>query len=117
MVNALDRKLLDYIIKKCGNDKTCLLDGADDVFTGRKTKRFYDMTSSLLSLSEEGYVDFVPASKGEETVYCVSLKPRSKLIARERAEEKKTYLFKIVFAVFSAIATFLIGRLLYLIFK
>lgn len=76
-----------------------------------------ELTKALKSLELEDFFDIVYANAGKSEMYCISLHQKGRTYFFELRKNKRYILFKVCIAAFSALITFVVGRLLYLLFS
>lgn len=118
MLNKSERAVMDVIILKCKSTGCCLISCEElSSFVHQQRMNTKKVESVLRSLSLDGYFDLVPCKKSGEDLFCINLKPKGYSYKREMEQEKREAFKKIFFAVCSAVLTYLVGRVLFLIFK
>ena len=70
----------------------------------------------ILSLAVKGYIDVINTFKRQEPFYCISLTSKGKNFQVEHKEDIKEVRFKLTLAVIGAVLSFLVGRILFILF-
>lgn len=110
--------VLSAITIKCGKSNSCITDERE--ITSLVMKRKLDVAavkSSVECLSESGYIDTVECLKDGEKCLLITLSERAKNIEKDRKDGKKRLIARLLWAICSAIVTFLAGRLLIYLFN
>ena len=115
MLSGGEKKVLAAGIERCGKKNSCLAAPVDII--GKLPPRLKineERLSEMLSCLEyDGYIEVILSDRHGEIVYCISLLARGRGFGRERSQEKRYVVYRIIIAVASAAVTFVFGRLLY----
>ena len=119
MLSIKEKLVLKAVLTSCGDRQTCLLSPADLLCrlphnAGISEKRLNEI---LKCLELDGYVDVVLSDRYGEIVYCITLTSKARAFGRESVQNKRYITYRIIIAVFSAVITFFVGRLLYYFIK
>lgn len=107
------------ILDKCGGRTGCLaspkeLIGALPIKAAVDEQRLGEIIECL---DYDGYIDVVLSDRHGEKVYCITLKARGKGFGREAVQSKRYLAFRIAIAVGSALITYAVGKILYMIIR
>lgn len=75
------------------------------------------LANSLNVLSSENYIDVICTDRHGEPYYLIQILPKGKSYLTQKKALKRDLILKLSIAFASAIVTFLLGKLLYLIFS
>lgn len=75
------------------------------------------LIESLKKLANENYVDVIYTDRHGEPYYCIQILPKAQNYLSEKKALKRDLIFKLAIAIISATVTFLLGKLLYIIFS
>ena len=119
MLTKKEKMILQYILKECGKNDTCLLLPIDiEHAVEPKYKINQIETQALLDgLVQENYINLVNSDKNGELVYCISILPKGKSFHREQHNVKKSWVNAVIRTVLLAILSFVIGIILKAIFS
>lgn len=70
----------------------------------------------IISLSVKGYVDVINTYKKQQPFYCISLTKKGKNYQAEHREDVKEVRFKLTLAIVGAVLSFIVGRVLFILF-
>ncbi len=116
MLSSKEREVLKKISVACGDKRSCLMYREElskrGSFSSIKLKEVDGLISSL---AQDGYIDAAVTVRCGEKAYCIILTEKGRSYKRERVNSRRYLYYRLLLAVISAIVTFLVGRLLYLI--
>ena len=75
------------------------------------------LASSLNALSSENYIDVISTDRHGEPYFLIQILPKGKSYLTQKKAIKQDLILKLSIALVSAVVTFLLGKLLYLIFS
>lgn len=117
MLTKSEKAIMSVIYDKCGNDGSCLI-SVNEISVSLHRRGISDkkIKSTLKSLELDGYYDLIVCDKGGEEYYCINFQAKGYSYKRESEQFKRAVLSKIIFAVVTALITFFVTRLLFMIF-
>ncbi len=116
MLTPKERAVLLSVLDRCGDKSSCLVPPAS-LLPKRGTITADRLNDILKALEYDGYIDVILSDRHGETVYCITLLAKAKGFRRERIQSERYLAGRILVAIISALITFAVGRLLYLIIK
>lgn len=75
------------------------------------------LEKQLLGLQAEGYFDLIPSDRKGEKVYVISLTNKGGNFPQEQRKQRRQLVFRVLFTLCGAVASFLIGLILRRIFS
>lgn len=118
MLSGKERYVLKKVSSKCGEKKYCLVYREELASpSGRVKIGVKEIDGLISSLSLDGYIDSVVTYRNGVRAYCIAVTEKGKGYKREQTNSRRYMIFRLAVAVSSAVITFLVGRLLYLISK
>ena len=119
MLDKKDKLVMGYIFEKCEGGGSKLI-SMKQLLEFLQRKKFVITTNEIeeimISLSKEGFIDFVESESKKGEVYCVSLKGKGKLFKKDLQKEKRYASWVILRTALLTIFSFLLGLLLKAIF-
>lgn len=125
MLSKTEKLVMNIIYEKCANVGSCLIT-VDQItkIINAKSKRFGKklykkdkIISAIKSLELDNYYELICCQKNDEEVYCINLKSKGYSFNREKVQEKRAVINKIIFVVLTAIITYVVGKLLIYFFQ
>lgn len=119
MLNKKSKALMKSVYQKAiEKDGTCLISQNDLLGTLPYSMQFKksDLNLCLKALVSEGYVELITTEKKGEDYYCITLQKPGYDFAYQMAKEKRQIKMKIGLTICGAIGSFIIGRILYMLF-
>lgn len=119
MLNKKTKALMKAVYQKAvEKDGTCLISQNDLLGAMSYSMQFKksDLNLCLKALVSEGYIEMISTEKKGEDYYCITLQKPGYDFAYQLAKEKRQIKMKIIFTVCGALGSFVIGRILYMLF-
>ncbi len=118
MLNYSQRSVLKVINDHCIKRDSCLISPSNLIaFINQPKKVNKDNINSILqSLDSGDYVDVILTTQNGEPIYCITLKKKGKNYKQEYQNEISAIKNRIILAVLGACVSFIVGRILVLIF-
>ncbi len=118
MLNSQEKLVMDYIYSRCKNTGNCLV-SLQEVLVGVTNKK--KVTESklkdiLFSLQQDDYFDIIYSDRQGESVMVITLHSKGKAYPREKIQNSRQIKFRILLAFTGAVLSFIVGKILYLIF-
>lgn len=118
MLSKKQIEILKIIKDNAQSSGSCLLSAP--IFSELLFPRFKisanEVEKLILSLAVKGYIEVVNTFKKQEPFYCISLTAKGKNYQAERLEEVKEVRFRLTLAIVGAVLSFLVGRILFILF-
>ena len=74
------------------------------------------MEKILVSLEEQNFLEAIKSTRQGEELYCVTLHLKGRHYVIENEKALRAFKFKILLAVLGACVSFIVGRLLFILF-
>ncbi len=119
MLSKKQRTILKIIADNSIDSGSCLLSAElISAFSEAYGKLSVEETKKTVeSLSARGYVEVINTFKKGEPFYCITLTPKGINYKAEYREEVKDLRFKLLITALGAVVSFIIGRILFVIFS
>ncbi len=119
MLKKHEEKVLKVISDNAFEGNTCLISkSALLAFIGNdKIINENTIDDIINSLYTSDYIDYILSMQKGETVYCITLLKKGKNYKEVKKKEVNVVKNKILLAVVGAIVSFIVGRILLLLFK
>ena len=119
MLNKGERVVIEYVYSKCKQTGDCLISEQEIlVEISHKIKLTSAKLKEILKvLSLEEYIDITYTDRRGEEVLVILLKPRGKAYPREKIQIKRQIKQKILLAIGGALLSFVVGKILLIIFS
>ena len=119
MLSKKQLQLLKIIKDNSADNGACLLSSPilSELLSSRLKISPTEVDKIIISLAVKGYIDVINTIKRNEPYYCISLTNRGKNYQAEYLEDVKEVRFKLTLAVIGAVLSFLVGRILFVIFS
>ena len=117
MLNKTESKVFSAIYYKCRGGDRCII-GVNEISSAISVRLTEEKVESVMkALETEDYLDSVCVCKNDTRYYSVRLHSKGLRYTREKLDNRRNIVIKIVFAVISAVITFAFGRLLLWLFS
>ena len=113
MLSKNEIKILEYLNENCKNVESCLF----LVKTLNEKFKNLNVRKTLNALSIKEYIEVIYATKNEFEYCCIILKSKGRNYKMEKQDVYRSFVFKILLGVAGGVASFVIGKILYLFFK
>ena len=119
MLNKGEEQILKVIIDNAYEGNTCLISkSALIAFIGNeKLVNENNVENIINGLYANDYIDFILSNQREERVYCITLLKKGKNYNEVKKREFIAIRNKILLAVLGAVVSFIVGRILLLLFR
>ena len=119
MLSIKQKNLLKIISDNTNASGSALLSAEIiSALTSKPTKlRVDEIDDYINSLAFGGFIEVINTFKKEEPFYCITLTERGKNYSLVYKEDVKVIKTKLILAVVGAVVSFIIGRILYLLFS
>ena len=119
MLKKGEELVLKVILDNAYNNESCLISKESIVaFIGdEKIVSLDNVESVLSSLYSNDYIDLLLSSRKGEKLYCITLLKKGKNYAYEKKREIKMIKNKILLAIVGALVSFIVGRILVVLFN
>ncbi len=109
---------MDYLYHKCRNKNSCLTSFQEIILTlSHKIKLTQAKLKEVMhSLEQDDYFDMIFSDRHGEEVIVITLHLKGKAFPREVVQSGRQVKYKLLLASLGAVLSFVIGRILYLIF-
>ena len=118
MLNKKENEVMSAVFSACEGDGLCLI-SPKELLALLPAKRKYTeetLDNILHELALDDYFQLLSTQKKGEKTYVISLHASGLAFKRNSSQERRTAIFKIAWAVASAVIAFLVGLLLKEIF-
>lgn len=118
MLSRVEKFILKTLNDNCGKSNSCLTSVKRLVKlpSGSKDLSEQELDKILQDLEDQNYIDYVKTLRGNEEIYCVTLHRKGRNYLMEDKRNMRTLKFRILVAVLGACASFIAGRLLFILF-
>ena len=118
MLTLQEKIVMEYLFKKCEKTGNCLVTLQEIIVSISHKKKFTQgkIKDILFSLQQEDYFDIIYSDRQGESVMVITLHAKGKGYPREKVQNNRQLKYKIIFAFLGAILSFIVGKILYLIF-
>ena len=118
MLTLSEKLVMEFLFSKCQNNGNCLTSLQEIIISLSQKKKFTEskLKDILFSLQQEDYFDIIYSDRRGESVMVITLHAKGKGYPREKIQNNRQLKYKIIFAFLGAILSFIVGKILYLIF-
>lgn len=117
MLNFSQKAVLKVINDHCQNRESCLISPSQIVaFVGSKKLSLNNVYEVLKSLENGGYIDLILTTAKDGDIYCITLTNKGRSYKQEYQKNLSALKFRLLLALLSAIVSFIVGRILVLLF-
>ena len=118
MLTKSEKAVMGYIYQKCQNKKSCLTSFQEIILSlSHKLKLTESKVKEIVkSLEQDDYFDLIYTNKNGEQILVITLHPKGIAYPREVVQSSRQLKYKIILATFGAVLSFVIGKILYLVF-
>ena len=118
MLKRKEKFILKNLNEECGSGNSCLITLKRLALTpsGHKKITEQELEKILVALEEQNFLDAVKSTRMGEEIYCVTLKLKGKHYLIENENALRAMKFRVLVAVLGAIASFIMGKLLFMLF-
>lgn len=118
MLTYQEKLVMEYLFKKCAKSGNCLISLQEIILSLSHKKKFTEarLKDILFSLQQEDYFDIIYSDRQGESVMVITLHLKGKGYPREKIQNNRQIKYKILLAFLGAILSFIVGKILYLIF-
>ncbi len=117
MLNFSQKAVLKVISDHCTNRDSCLLLPSKIVaFVGNKKVNNDNVYDILKSLENGGYIDLILTTSKNEDMYCITITNKGRNYKEEYKKSVNAIKFRLLLALLSACVSFIVGRILVLLF-
>ncbi|MBQ2717655.1 MAG: hypothetical protein IJF75_03550 [Clostridia bacterium] len=118
MLNKKERAVMNVIYNKCKSGTCCLI-SIDEIYkklskNRKMTKENIQKVVHLLELDD--YFEVVNSERRGEPVLCINLHSKGLSFRREIVQLRRMIFIRLLLAGMSAVATFIVGRILFFFF-
>lgn len=117
MLNKTERAIMTVIYEKCLSSGACIISTAE-IKAKLKSRALSDLKikTVLRSLELDDYYVLTLCDKNGEEFFCVNLLAKGYAFRRETEQARRAFIYKIFLACLTALVTYVVGRILFLIF-
>lgn len=119
MLNKKERAIMNVIYNQCKNGTSCLI-SLEEIYKKLPENRKMNtenISNVIDTLELDDYLEVVASDRKGEPVLCVNLHSKGLAFRREIVQLRRTVVIRLLLACMSAVATFIVGRLLFFIFN
>ncbi len=119
MLSKKQLHLLKIIKDNSVDNGSCLLSAPilSELCSTRVKISVSEVEKTVIALVVKGYIDVINTVKGKEPFYCITLTDKGKNYQAEHLEDVREIKFKLMLATVGAVLSFLVGRILFMIFS
>lgn len=118
MLKKLEEKVLKIINDNAFEGNTCLISKSSLVaFINEKLVDENTIDNLINSLSASDYIDYIVTSRKGEIFYCITLLKKGKNYKEVKKREVGAIKNRILLAIVGAVVSFVVGRILLILFK
>lgn len=118
MLSVKESAVLAVICSKCGESPSCLITIEEILITSNLKKKLSMVEAERIinGLEADGYFDVIRSERNGTPILCITLYSRGRGYEREIKQNKRDLRAKLVWAVVCGAVTFIVGRIMILIF-
>ena len=117
MLNFSQKAVLKVIDDHCTNRDSCLLlPSAIVAFANSKRVSEENVYEILKSLEQGGYIDLILTSGKDGDMYCITLTSKGRNFKEEYKKSLNAIKFRLLLALLSACVSFIVGKILVILF-
>ncbi len=117
MLNKTEKSIMAVIYEKCAYKGSCLI-SIEEIKLKTKQRGLSEgkIRSVLKSLELDNYYELTRCDKCGEEFFCINLLAKGSAYKRETEQQKRAFVYKIFIAIITALITYAVGRILFLLF-
>ncbi len=117
MLNKTEKAVMEFLYNK-SQGGSCLTSFQEIVVSlSHKVKLTEGKLKEIISsLEQDDYLDVIYSDRHGEPVICVTLHLKGKAFPREQVQSSRVIKYKLILASVGGVLSFIIGRILYLVF-
>ena len=118
MLNKTEKAVMEFLYKKSQGNSSCLTSFQEIILSlSHKLKLTEARLKEIISsLEQDDYLDVIYSDRHGEPIICVTLHLKGKAFPREAVQSGRVIKYKLILASVGAVLSFVIGRILYLVF-
>ena len=118
MLNSTQKAVLKVVNDHCQNRDSCLILPSKIVaFVGSKKISENNVFEILKGLESAGYIDLILTTAKDGDMYCITITNKGRNYKEEYKKSLNAIKFRLLLALLSACVSFLVGRILVLLFS